>query len=394
MKNYLAVLLCMIFLLGSLSGCIGNDESMGSSTDESDDSSPTDSGSDTDSGSNNTTGTTDTTNSTDSPPVEDDSPYDVICPDGTNETIQWGNVTCATPVAFKAADVSNETLNLTLEWYNIASSEWGNFGPVEIYVIGNDVDAAKDLEDVFCERHKALDENWNEEWDCANENYEIFTRYTEDGGAAISTFKRTYIEYDFMMMIMSAKYPGPQEDDYKPVTLHEYFHIYQHSHINDECTGDSRDSCERDAKMGGEGKPWFAEGGAEFMAQSLYSEQDGVGENYLREVMQRKLEMSQEGYNAQDVPLDQLGFDSQINVYDVGSWFVAYLIHHEGEDAFVNGFYGDLDELGFDAAFEKNFNATKSEYLAEFETFYSQPAEDVMALFPEASSTAEDEQTE
>lgn len=251
MKNYLAVLLCMIFLLGSLSGCIGNDESMGSSTDESDDSSPTDSGSDTDSGSNNTTGTTDTTNSTDSPPVEDDSPYDVICPDGTNETIQWGNVTCATPVAFKAADVSNETLNLTLEWYNIASAEWGNFGPVEIYVIGNDVDAAKDLEDVFCERHKALDENWNEEWDCANENYEIFTRYTEDGGAAISTFKRTYIEYDFMMMIMSAKYPGPEEDDYKPVTLHEYFHIYQHSHINDECTGDSRDSCERDAKMVG-----------------------------------------------------------------------------------------------------------------------------------------------
>ena len=90
MKNYLAVLLCMIFLLGSLSGCIGNDESMESSTDESDDPSPTDSGSDTDSGSNTTTGTTDTTNSTDSPPVEDDSPYDVICPDGTNETIQWG----------------------------------------------------------------------------------------------------------------------------------------------------------------------------------------------------------------------------------------------------------------------------------------------------------------
>jgi hypothetical protein len=130
------------------------------------------------------------------------------------------------------------------------------------------------------------------------------------------------------------------------------------------------------------------------MAQSLYSEQDGVGENYLREVMQRKLEMSQNGYNAQNVPLDQLGFDSQVNVYDVGSWFVAYLIHHEGEDAFVNDFYGDLDELGFDAAFEKNFNATKNEYLAEFETFFSQPAEDVMALFPEASSTAENEQTE
>ena len=145
--------------------------------------------------------------------------------------------------------------------------------------------------------------------------------------------------------------------------------------------------------MGGENTPWFAEGGAEFMAQSLYSEQDGVGENYLREVMQRKLETSQEGYNAQTTSLDQLTYSSEVNVYDVGAWFIAYLLHHEGEDAFLNGFYGDLDGLGFDTAFEDNFNATKNEYLADFDAFFAQPAEDVMLLFPEAS-TGNDETTE
>jgi len=88
------------------------------------------------------------------------------------------------------------------------------------------------------------------------------------------------------------------------------------------------------------------EGGAEFMTQSLYSEQDGSGENYLREVMQRKLEMSQDGYNAQNTSLDQLTYSSEVNVYDVGAWFIAYLIHHEGDDAFINGFYGDLTVLG------------------------------------------------
>ena len=128
------------------------------------------------------------------------------------------------------------------------------------------------------------------------------------------------------------------------------------------------------------------------MAQSLYSTQDGVGENYLREVMQRKLEMSQEGYNSQDEELDQLGYDSEVNVYDVGSWFIAYLIHNEGESAFIDGFYGDIDELGFETAFKNNFNKTKDEYLAEFYTFFSQPAEDVMALFPVHSDT--EEQTE
>ena len=186
------------------------------------------------------------------------NPYQIICPNGSNGTIQWGVITCAEPEVFKASDVSNETVNLTLQWYKIAVAEWGNYGPVEIYIIGNDTDAAKQLEDDYCERHKALDSNWKEEWDCANDNYQIFTRYIEDGGAAISTLKRTYLDYDFIMMIMSAKYPGPEEEDYKPVTLHEYFHIFQHSHLDGECTGDSRDTCDRDAKMGGKDTPWWS----------------------------------------------------------------------------------------------------------------------------------------
>ena len=373
MLKQLAVLMCLTFLMAPLSGCLGaTEEVVADNNSNADDTSSDESI---------------IVVQNDSTPTEPEpSPYDVVCPDGTQETIQWGAVTCAVPTVFKAADVSNETVNLTLEWYGIAAEEWGNYGPVELFIIGEDVDAAKDLEDLFCERHKALDDNWNEEWDCANENYQIFTRYTDEGGAAISTFKRTYIEYDFLMMIMSAKYPGPSEEDYKPVTLHEYFHIFQHSHISDECTGDSRDACERHSKMGGENTPWFAEGGAEFMAQSLYAEQDGVGENYLREVMQRKLEMSQDGYNAQNSSLDQLTYSSEVNAYDVGAWFIAYLIHHEGEDAFLNGFYGDLDSLGFDAAFENNFNATKSEYLTDFDVFFAQSAEEVMLLFPEASS--------
>ena len=383
----IAIFICLVFLITPLSGCIGasEDEVSNDST----------VGNDASSNEGTTDGSTENQSSeTESPNSEttepESSPYDVVCPDGSNETIQWGVPTCAEPTVFKASDVSNETLNLTLEWYRIATQKWGNFGPVELFIVGEDVEAAKELEDIFCERHKALDEKWNEEWDCANENYQIFSHYPEEGGAAISTFKRTYIDYDFMMMIMSAKYPGPDEQDYKPVTLHEYFHIFQHSHISDECTADSRDACERDAKMGGEGKPWFSEGGAEYMAQSLYAKQDGVPEDYLREAMQRKLDMSHEGYNAQNESLDQLGYDAEVNVYDVGCWFIAYLIHHEGEDAFLNGFYDDLDNLGFDAAFEANFNGTRSEYLADFDAFFSQSAADVMALFPTASSDSEE----
>ena len=126
------------------------------------------------------------------------------------------------------------------------------------------------------------------------------------------------------------------------------------------------------------------------MAQKLYSNQEGVRDNYLQDVMRWKLDSSREGYNNQNISLINLTRDSQINTYDVGSWFIAYLIHHEGEDAFLNGFYSDVDDLGFNLAFENNFNKTKYQYVADFNVFFEQPVEDIMAIIPSNASINED----
>jgi len=392
-----ALAFTLILLLSSLSGCIGDldasndsdsdsenhseDGSGNHSNDELDD--PTDNGSE-----NNSIDNSDN-NSDNDAGNQSDEQLDgrvVECPDGSKTVVQWGQQTCATPEVFAASDVSPETVNLTLEWYEIGSIAWGNYGPIEIYIIGENRPAAEELEDEYCERHKALDVNWKEEWDCANANYQIFTQYVEEGGAAVGTFMKAHTEYDFSTLIMSAKYPGPDEEDYKPVMLHEYFHIYQHAHIQDKCTDDSRDVCLRDDKMGGKNTPWFSEGGAEFMGQSLYAQQPGVDDNYLREVMERKLNHSLDGYKAQGVRLDNLTYQSDVNVYDVGAWFIAFLIHNEDESAFLEGFYGDLDELGFDGSFEKNFNSTRNSYLEDFELFLDQSREDIMSILPEQTT--------
>ena len=401
MNRLNALAFALLLLLSCLSGCIGDldasndsesdsenpsqDGSGNDSDDELDDPSDNasendsivDSDNDADNGSDNDAGN------------QSDEQLDgrvVECLDGSTTVVQWGQQTCATPEVFAASDVSQETVNLTLEWYEIGSIAWGNYGPIEIYIIGENLSAAEELEDEYCERHKALDDNWKEEWDCANANYQIFTQYIEEGGAAVGTFMKAHTEYDFSMLIMSAKYPGPEEDDYKPVMLHEYFHIYQHAHIQDKCTDDSRDVCLRDDKMGGKNTPWFSEGGAEFMGQSLYAQQPGVHDNYLREVMERKLNHSLDGYKAQDIRLDNLTYQSDVNVYDVGAWFIAFLIHNEGESAFLEGFYGDLDEFGFDASFERNFNSTRDSYLEDFELFLDQSREEIMSILPEPTT--------
>ena len=360
MGRAMSVWLGLILLSGSLAGCLSQPNDEVSSTED-----------------------TNQDNST----TTSSSAYDVVCPDGTNETIRWGRITCATPSVFWASDVPEEQVNLTLDWYNVAVAEWGNYGPVELFIVGNDHDAAVALEDVYCERHIALDSNWDEEYDCANENFQIFTHYVEEGGAAIATQKRADLDYDFMMMIMSSRSPGPASPDYKIMALHEYFHIFQLSHTSDDCETDGS-VCLRDVQLGGAQNPWFVEGGAEFMAQKLYSTQEGVGENHLANAMRDKLDRSLEWYTSQNTSLDQLTYADH-GVYDIGSWFIAYLVANEGEEAFVNGFHDDVDELGFDGAFEANFNATRSEYLAEFETFIHQPIDDIMSLFPPPSTADE-----
>ena len=380
MNRISPILLSLLFVLSSLAGCMETEtEVIVGCTDPTANNFNIDATQDND----NTLMTMCTYDGIPIPDDPDDN--EVECPNGSIESSEWGKPSCLMPQVFAASDVSEDTIRMTLDWYGIAAREWGNYGPVEIYIVGESLEAAKTLEDEYCERHKALDSKWKEEWDCANENYQIFTHYVDEGGAAVSTFMRSYLDYDFSMVILSAKHPGPHEDDYKPVVLHEYFHIYQHAHINDKCGSDSREVCERDAKMGGKNKPWFAEGGAEYMAQSLYSKQPGVRDNYFQEVMRWKLEGSLEGYKDQDLRLDELSYDSDVGVYDIGSWFIAYLIHNEGESAFVDGFYDDLNELGFDASFEKNFNKTRSAYLEQFDIFLNQTIDEIMTIIPENS---------
>ena len=369
--------LALIFLLSTFAGCFGSD----SETD-----SDTDSDSDIESESD-IPPITEVENTTDEPPVVEVPSNQITCADGSTELWVWGNLTCLEPEMYAASDVSNESINLTLEWYNIAREEWGNYGPVELYIVGLDLDAALELEDAYCERHKALDSAWSEEWDCANENYQIFSHYVEDGGAAVGTFKRDYLEYDFLMLTMTSKYPGPEEEDYKPVVLHEYFHIYQHAHISDECSSDNRVACERDSKMGGKGTPWFSEGGAEFMAQLLYSRQPDTRDNYFEEVMRWKLEQSIDGYKNQDVGLENLTYSSPVGVYDIGAWFIAYLVHNEGEETFLVDFYGDLDELGFEGSFVKHFNSSSADYIDDFDAFLDQPVEDILQILPESDQS-------
>ena len=62
----------------------------------------------------------------------------------TSTSGSWANVK-GPPMIYAASDVSQSTIDKTLKWYQIASSAWGEFGPAEIWIVGNSKETVSDL---------------------------------------------------------------------------------------------------------------------------------------------------------------------------------------------------------------------------------------------------------
>jgi len=100
--------------------------------------------------------------------------------------IFWG-ATDAKPEVYAADDVSQATIDLTVEWVNKAISYWGNYGPLEIWIVGTGKEETIALDEKWCEVRTEKDPTWNKQWDCANgdpyesgNGWSTFYRYIND----------------------------------------------------------------------------------------------------------------------------------------------------------------------------------------------------------------------
>jgi len=317
--------------------------------------------------------------------------------DFINELIKSGKVTI-----LAASDVSQTSINTTKKWLDLAGSAWFNedapasnyYYPILLTIVGGSMDPAIELEDRLCLEIKENFSNAYRHSRCNTNNRDpncefgvcYITEYVTDGGASISSSR---VNDGFHLMIMSAKWPGPDEEDYKSITLHESFHIYQLSHI----TTKDRDLFEeKSGRRSGDHNrdvPWWSEGAAEYMAQLLYSKQPGVRPNYLKQIMGDKL-----GYfGSGQAPLIEEYFKSGERLYNfdygenghlaysIGPWFVAYLINDHGEERIFD-FYENLDELGFAGSFLKNFGKPYRDYVDDFDVFFKQPISKILTIIP------------
>ena len=306
-------------------------------------------------------------------------------------SIFWG-ATDAQPEVYAASDVSQETIEITAEWVDKAIELWGNYGPLEIWIVGEGKDEVIALDEKWCEVRTQKDPTWNKKWDCANgdpydsgDGWSPFYRYVNEGGAAVSSYIRDYIGYYFNALVVSSKYPGPEEEDYKKVILHEYFHVYQHANLSVPATdtdGDWRTSNRNIYFNGDEVQvPFLMEGGAEYMAQYWYSKEPGIDPGYLKQEMEYKAQTI-DAYLNEGRSLRELGYNESFQSYDVLTWFVAYLIHSTSEETFRVNFWTQIEDLGFEEAFKSNFGKSADEMIDEFDVWVSQPVEVLLEIIP------------
>ncbi|MFM1558227.1 MAG: hypothetical protein ACKJSK_02880 [Roseibacillus sp.] len=293
-------------------------------------------------------------------------------PAGQLEEDRWGEIIPEKAEFHAASDVPESQVILTRKWHEIAAKAWGNYGPLEFWIVGKDEAAAAELNKIYCAIRKRKDPAISLR-NCQNRGHD-FVSYAKGGNAGLNTRRNENSKWSGFIITMSAKFPGPEEEDYKPVVLHEYFHVYQHAHIH------SRNEAQRESLN--RKNPWWGEGGAEYMAQLLYSRQPGVRPGYLREVMRRKLNSLKnlrDGENIKDIPYGPRGRIA----YDLGTWFIAFIISKTSEETYRVKFFKDLNSKGFEESFIKHFGSLPENILDEFhDIFLKLSIEDKMKIIP------------
>jgi len=296
---------------------------------------------------------------------------------GNGCDIIWGQETDALPEYYFASDIGENQINRIIDFYTIASDAWGNYGPLEIWVVGTDVDVADSLDQYYCELRMEKNPCFNQnflQW-CLNREYS-FIDYANNGGAGLSLSREDTTDchhYSYMEITLASMYPFPNESDYDVVTMHEYFHAYQQAHI------ETFDYSERAQLM--VVNPWWSEGGAEYMAQLLYSQQTGVNNNYLRERMSWKMQSKSDlldGESIAEIPYGERGYIA----YDLGTWAIAYLISISSLDEYRIHFYDRLNEYGWEESFVLSFGITPDQFLTDFHQFLNLDLNEQLSILP------------
>jgi len=314
----------------------------------------------------------------------------------------WSKPVKCPAEVFVASDLRASTKSTIEATLDAAAAEWGNYGPVEYWVMGADKVAALELVKKYCQRRAKRNDQVNSrciDRETGSNGSHGLMSYWKIGADALSS-RNSRLDaghnggMDWGMHKFSSSLPlglenklGNSGADDQKVIMHEYFHAVQHAHIR------QLDRQKRDKLKG---PVWFMEGGAEYMAsathEKLVSEKklkrinNGRNKYDFKKAMKRKFERAKKD-NYQNDCISQMAntnYDGPCRkfFYDGGAWAIAYLIDQTNPDILLKTFYPNLEKLGWEVAFKKSFQKSSDEFYLEFAEFLKKNPLTVMRILP------------
>ena len=315
---------------------------------------------------------------------------------------------------FIAESVSNEHQEMLKKWVAISEELYftqpnvviENLYPIYLVQLDRDnPESALALEPVYCEfleeEHKKLfvwdgyDSSRCGDNEDAREEYERNGLFVEPNGGVAHSQISSIPQRDGYNLFVSKTHDLPEHaSSMGYVTLHEMFHIFQTSHYSTDSYDEQRmlngrfsgDNPEDDV-------PWWNEGTAVYFSYidyartindmswfkdemycTLLCERDRYGNKSRLEIFKETgVKLNNITFSGNPEPIDK-----QI-AYEIGAWFVAYLVNEHGEEKILD-IFSMYEEFGFEKSFEMQFGKDYRTYLEEFYEFLDLPEDQLMGI--------------
>mgnify|MGYP000076401522 CR=1 FL=1 len=306
----------------------------------------------------------------------------------------WGQIVDFEPEIFFASDLSNTLREKFMIDLNLAISQFGNYGPLECYVLGNSTNAANELAIEYCnrrvERGQEGDLNGCIDNQMNDNGYGMeYYRKDSDGNGIWASLNGSR-RHGYHLLQFSKPYhyeEDPSSIEYTIVVFHEYFHVVNAANVfSDESIyieGIGQQIPER-------GPPAMVEGSANYLSHYLARKLFDYPNSYLNLRLYMVTQMDNikrarnEFPNCDNVNLSEINYGDSCDMYSLGTWGIAYLMDRaDNINAYQEVLFPLINDIGYYAAFEQTFGITFDEFEMEFRTFLELPISQQLEIIPD-----------
>ena len=336
----------------------------------------------------------------------DDDDYWPLDPD-MNENL-WGVINDSEPNFYFTYDIDETVQEATISSMLGAMDEFGNWGPIELWVIGQDYEGvqmkAKNFCDIRIRRWQGFFDPFILQaciefmlYPLEGENYLPTTlvstdqRLISDGGyfnyymsKSIETIENNWAtgfgkglngrrDWGIKLFIFSNPIGFLSTENYYKEMVnvyYEYYHALQESAFIDEELGDTYEFGEDTRR----GPHWFYSGASTFMADYAVRKRESNNNlSPIKDLLKQQFlngESLVEQSGCSEITLKEISPENCFNLkFYWGEPAVAYLLSTiSNPNALNEVFYPNLYQLGFKDAFELTFNKTLEEFYTEWDS--------------------------